>query len=259
MKKKNLKIGYDICFKILQIFWDINEVAIFHNFLIILSNHISRNKRCKNRKNYFFKSFNTLRIFYSNMATFEVGGVGMGLHVVNWNRAQTMILSLCSPRPPFLRVIHPLTPSRRASHTFDFPLKAWANLVVLVRYWLTYMNEVQTRNSVYTFCFIYYRFIYLYTNSRNSRLRRRFPRPPGGLSLAVVKKIEAPSAETTAEKKIEAPSVLQMVLNLPHGHEDSEYVFNFEIGQRESGFYSARTDGQTHRQNYRTTQCLFSI
>ena len=26
------------------------------------------------------------------------------------------------------------------------------------------------------------------------------------------------------------------------GHEDSEYVLSFEIGQRESGFYSERTD-----------------
>ena len=37
-----------------------------------------------------------------------------------------------------------------------------------------------------------------------------------------------------------------MVLNLPQGHDDSEYVLRFEIGQRESDFYSARTDGQTH-------------
>ena len=28
-------------------------------------------------------------------------------------------------------------------------------------------------------------------------------------------------------------------------HEDSEYVFGFEIGQRESGFYSERTDRQS--------------
>ena len=34
---------------------------------------------------------------------------------------------------------------------------------------------------------------------------------------------------------------------LPQGHEDSEFVLNFEIGQQESGFYSERTDRQTHR------------
>ena len=28
-------------------------------------------------------------------------------------------------------------------------------------------------------------------------------------------------------------------------HEDSEYVLDFEIGQRESGFYSERTESQT--------------
>ena len=36
-----------------------------------------------------------------------------------------------------------------------------------------------------------------------------------------------------------------MVLNLPQGHEDSEYELSFEIGQREGGFYTARTDTQT--------------
>ena len=33
-----------------------------------------------------------------------------------------------------------------------------------------------------------------------------------------------------------------MVLTLPQGHEDSEYILSFEIGQRESGFYSEQTD-----------------
>ena len=36
-----------------------------------------------------------------------------------------------------------------------------------------------------------------------------------------------------------------MVLKLPQGHEDSKYVLNFKIGQREGGFYNARTDAQT--------------
>ena len=49
-----------------------------------------------------------------------------------------------------------------------------------------------------------------------------------------------------------------MVLKLPQGHEDSEYVLSFEIEQRESGFYSERTDTQTHRytdtQTHRVTQ-----
>ena len=33
-----------------------------------------------------------------------------------------------------------------------------------------------------------------------------------------------------------------MVSKLRQGHEDSEYVLSFEIGQRDCGFYSARTD-----------------
>ena len=37
-----------------------------------------------------------------------------------------------------------------------------------------------------------------------------------------------------------------MVLKLPQDHEDSEYVLSFEIGQREGGFYSGRTDTQNH-------------
>ena len=34
---------------------------------------------------------------------------------------------------------------------------------------------------------------------------------------------------------------------LPQGHEDTEYVLSFEIGQRRSGFYSERTDRVTDR------------
>ena len=33
-----------------------------------------------------------------------------------------------------------------------------------------------------------------------------------------------------------------MFVKFPRRHEDSEYVLSFEIGQREGGFYSARTD-----------------
>ena len=45
-----------------------------------------------------------------------------------------------------------------------------------------------------------------------------------------------------------------MVLNLPQGHKDSEYVLSFEIGQRESGFYSERTDIVTDRVTDRVTE-----
>ena len=38
-----------------------------------------------------------------------------------------------------------------------------------------------------------------------------------------------------------------MVLKLPQGHEDSEYVLSFEIRQWEGGFYSTRADTQTDR------------
>ena len=38
-----------------------------------------------------------------------------------------------------------------------------------------------------------------------------------------------------------------MVLTFQQGHEGSEYVLRFEIGQREDGFNSTRADGQTHR------------
>ena len=58
---------------------------------------------------------------------------------------------------------------------------------------------------------------------------------------------EAPSAAFLLKKKeVGRLWRSQMVLHLPQGHEDSEYVLSFEIGQRESGFYSARTDTQTH-------------
>ena len=36
-------------------------------------------------------------------------------------------------------------------------------------------------------------------------------------------------------------------------------MLGFEIGQRESGFYSERTESQTDRQNHRTIQYLISI
>ena len=34
-------------------------------------------------------------------------------------------------------------------------------------------------------------------------------------------------------------------LKTSEGHEDSEYVLSFEIGQRKGGFYSGRTDRHT--------------
>ena len=39
-----------------------------------------------------------------------------------------------------------------------------------------------------------------------------------------------------------------MVLRLPLCHEGSEYALSFEIGQREGGFHSARTDRRTDTQ-----------
>ena len=65
--------------------------------------------------------------------------------------------------------------------------------------------------------------------------RERPPRPPGGPPLAalLLKKIY---------KKLGAPSAPQMFIRLPLCHEGSEYVLSFEIGQREDGFYSGRTD-----------------
>ena len=47
------------------------------------------------------------------------------------------------------------------------------------------------------------------------------------------------------EKINRVPSAPQMVLNLPEGHEGSEHVLSFEIGQQEGGFYSARTHRHT--------------
>ena len=41
-----------------------------------------------------------------------------------------------------------------------------------------------------------------------------------------------------------------MVLKLPQGHEESDYVLSSEIRQREGGFYSARTDTQSESQNH---------
>ena len=68
----------------------------------------------------------------------------------------------------------------------------------------------------------------------------------GGVALALWDRA-AFGGVSAAKKKIGPPRVPQMVLKLPQSHEDSEYVFSFEIGQREGGFYSARTDTQTDR------------
>ena len=62
----------------------------------------------------------------------------------------------------------------------------------------------------------------------------------------------APSPSGSAgqkKKEIGAPSAPQNLnaLKLPLGHEDSEYMLSFEIGQREGGFYSAKIDTQTDR------------
>ena len=57
-----------------------------------------------------------------------------------------------------------------------------------------------------------------------------------------------------AKQPFEAPQAPQMVLKLPPGHEDFKYVLSFEIGQRESGFYSARIDRHTDRISNRRTE-----
>ena len=50
-----------------------------------------------------------------------------------------------------------------------------------------------------------------------------------------------------------------IVLKLPQGHKDSKYVHGFEIGQRESGFYSERTDRITESQGDRVTEPSSSV
>ena len=65
-------------------------------------------------------------------------------------------------------------------------------------------------------------------SSRNTRLRRDFPRPPGEWRLGP----PFPAVFGGGKRK----------KKLPQGHEDPEYVLSFEIGQRESGFYRERTD-----------------
>ena len=70
--------------------------------------------------------------------------------------------------------------------------------------------------------------IYIY--SRDSRLRRRCPRPS-----------RVPPSAPLIDFFC-APILTQIVLKLPQRHEDSEYVLSFKIGQREGGFYSARID-----------------
>ena len=62
-------------------------------------------------------------------------------------------------------------------------------------------------------------------DSRNSSLRRHFPRPPGERRLCGT--FGGVSAQ---EKKLGVPTTPQMVLKLLQGHEDSEYVLSFEIG-----------------------------
>ena len=57
------------------------------------------------------------------------------------------------------------------------------------------------------------------------------------------------------KNKIGAPTA-QIVFTLPQGHDDSQYMLSFEIGQREGGFYSARTDRQTHRRTELTSTAL---
>ena len=49
------------------------------------------------------------------------------------------------------------------------------------------------------------------------------------------------------KEKIGPPSAPQIVLRLPQGHEDSEYVLSFEIGQREViSIAHEQTGGQNH-------------
>ena len=58
------------------------------------------------------------------------------------------------------------------------------------------------------------------------------------------------------KKRFGAPSATQMGLILPQGHEGSEYMLSFEIGQREGCFYSRRTDRHTDRRTDTPTTAL---
>ena len=75
--------------------------------------------------------------------------------------------------------------------------------------------------------------IYIY--SRDSRLRRRCPRPS-----------RVPPSAPLMDFFC-APILTQIVLKLPLCHDGFEYVLSFQIEQHKEGFYSARTDTQTHR------------
>ena len=81
--------------------------------------------------------------------------------------------------------------------------------------------------------------IYIY--SRNTRFRRDFPLPPGEWRL------RRPMFRAPSASLLGGACDAHSFKKLPQGHEDSEYVLSFEIGQRESGFYSERTNRQSDR------------
>ena len=62
----------------------------------------------------------------------------------------------------------------------------------------------------------------------------------GGVSLALGGSADF-GGVSAQYKNIWRATAPQMVLTLPHGHEGSEYVLSYEIGQQEGGFYSGRT------------------
>ena len=79
---------------------------------------------------------------------------------------------------------------------------------------------------------------YYSNNSRNSGLRQRFSRPPGE------RRLRGATGARFVLMGLKRPnrSAPQVILKIPRGHENSEYALSFEIGQRESGFYSEQTD-----------------
>ena len=94
-------------------------------------------------------------------------------------------------------------------------------------------------------CQLYILFMYIYIYSRNTRLRRDFPSPPGEWRLR-----RHLSAGFGHQKKLGclghpfqgAPHSFKNVRRVMRIH-----VLSFEIGQRERSFYSERTDRITDR------------
>ena len=118
---------------------------------------------------------------------------------------------------------------------------------------VSFPGETCPKTNTFLLYILYYTYIYVRIYILNNILAKQ---PPS----AAFPSLSESAAFGSVSKTLNffcVPILTQMVLELPLYHEGSEYVLSFEIGQRQGGFYSRRTDTPSTSLVYRYTYIYY--